>query len=306
VREAQVQDPSATDPTDFTQESAAAVTASASSPTHWHASAWSVFGTLAAAAAIVIVTYVSWWRPRHFQTTVATEVGHYQTVSLPDGSAVELNTNTHVAITFSVADRRVNLGKGEAHFTVAKNPARPFIVEANGVAVRAVGTAFDVRLRPDAVEVLVTEGKVRVDDAAKGGSLLPVTFNPGLSGDVAAASAAGETERVLSAGQRVVITAPSAAASAVVATVAPEEMQRELAWQNRRLEFVSASLADIVADFNRYNRQQLVIADPQLAQKRFGGSFQANDPERFVRMLQENFPVTVEQRPGETILRLAP
>ncbi|MGH7946752.1 MAG: FecR family protein [Opitutaceae bacterium] len=267
-------------------------------------------GTTLAAAAALAISYVGWRRPNHFTETAATEIGRLQKMPLPDGSWVELNTDSAVSVAYSPGERRIRLERGEAHFTVAKNPARPFIVMANGVAVRAVGTAFNVRLRAAAIEVLVTEGKVRVDDAAKGDSLLPISGRepPGAGGT--GSSGVREVERVLSAGHRVVIaSAPAVVAGqerAVVAAVATDEMQRELAWQEQRLEFVSASLADIAAEFNRYNRQKLVMGDERLAAKRFGGAFQANDPERFVRMLRENFPVLVEVREGETILRLAP
>lgn len=119
-------------------------------------------------------------------------------------------------------------------------------------------------------------------------------------------------ERVLSAGQRVVVTvseSPSAAAApttGVIVPLAADELQRQLAWQERRLEFVLAPLAEIAAEFNRYNRHKIVIADDRLAARRFGGSFLANDPARFVRMLQDNFSVLAEKRESETVLRLAP
>src|SRR5260370_1274200 len=76
---------------------------------------------------------------------------------------------------FRLGDRRggVRLTRGEAHLAVAKDSSRPFIVTAGGVSVRAVGTAFNVRRVEQRVEVFVTEGKVRIDSAAKGESLLP-------------------------------------------------------------------------------------------------------------------------------------
>src|SRR5690606_20213445 len=85
-------------------------------------------------------------------------------VHLPDGSRVEIHPGGEIAERFTPGERRVSLLRGEAYFTVAKNPDRPFVVEANGVAVHAVGTAFNVRLPTDeaAVEVLVTEGIVHV------------------------------------------------------------------------------------------------------------------------------------------------
>ncbi|MDB6095568.1 MAG: anti-FecI sigma factor, FecR [Verrucomicrobia bacterium] len=247
-----------------------------------------------AAAAAITLGYVNWWRPMHFTEAAATEIGHLRTMKLPDGSFIQLNTDTVVKVAYSPSERRIKLDQGEAHFTVAKNPDRPFIVEANGVAVRAVGTAFNIRLRQgSAVEVLVTEGKVQVNDLAQGGSLLPKS--PTLE------------VPVLSAGERVTVTAhvvPENTAPAVVA-VPKDEVTRELAWESKQLRFQLAPLSEIVAEFNRYNRHKLVIDDPVLAAKTYGGAFQADDPERFVRMLNENFQIEAVERGNETVLRLA-
>lgn len=253
-------------------------------------------GTLAAAAAVV--AGLAWWPATApatpaFSTFASTEIGAMRRLTLPDGSVVRLNTDTAVAVLFTATERRVKLVRGEADFQVAKNPAYPFIVSAGRVAVRAVGTAFDVRMRPAAVEVLVTEGKVRVDDAAKGKSLL-------------AAPATGDTP-LLVAGQRAVIAVETTpAVAATVAAVAPTEIGQALAWEERRLEFVATPLGDIVAEFNRYNLHKLVITDPRLAARRFGGTFPASDYEELVRLLEADFGAVAERGENETKLRLAP
>lgn len=276
--------------------------------------AW-VATTLATAAALAW-GYIGWWRPTHFTETARTEIGHVRMLALPDGSSVELNTDSVVSVSYSRGERRLHLERGEAHFIVAKDVTRPFVVMANGVAVRAVGTAFNVRLRPEAIEVVVAEGRVRVDDGQTGGSLLPeprmVRDAIRESSPAPQAAVQADGERVLRAGQRVVVTvseSPSAAAApttGVIVPLAADELRRQLAWQERRLEFVLAPLAEIAAEFNRYNRHKIVIADDRLAARRFGGSFLANDPARFVRMLQDNFSVLAEKRESETVLRLAP
>jgi transmembrane sensor len=256
--------------------------------------AW--MATSLAAAAALALAFASWSHSRAsspFYTTVAvTEVGGMQKLILPDGSVVQLNTDTAVSVRFTAAERRVELQRGEAHFQVAKNPACPFIVSASGVAVRAVGTAFNVRMRPTAVDVLVTEGKVRVDDAAKGNSLL---------------SANRGGEPLLVAGQRTSVSLRATVATAApvkIVPVASAEIGQALAWQSRRLEFVATPLVEIVAEFNRYNRHKLVIPDDRLAAQRFGGTFPANDFEEFVRVLESDFGVVVERGEHETKLRL--
>lgn len=260
---------------------------------------------LAAAAALVVVFF----NARHsadrpnaapdFTMAAATEIGGLRTMTLADGSLVRLNTDTAVDVQYFAAERRVKLSRGEAHFTVAKNPDRPFIVSATGVVVRAVGTAFDVRLRPEAVEVLVTEGKVRITDSAKGESLL--TRIPAGSG-----RDAHRTEPVvLVAGQKAVIPLlRSAPVAAVPVAVEPAEVERNMAWQDQRLEFSTVPLAEMVAEFNRYNRHKLVVADPRLAEQCFGGIFRADGYETLVHLLETNHGVVVERREGETILKL--
>jgi transmembrane sensor len=224
----------------------------------------------------------------------STEVGVMRTLPLADGSVVQLNTDSAISVRFTATERRVELVRGEAHFQVTKNPARPFIVSAGTVAVRAVGTAFDVRMRPEAVEVLVTEGKVRVDDTAKGQSLLPTP-------------AAGETP-LLIAGERAFIPVgtPVKLIPATVTAVAASEIGQRLAWQARRLEFVATPLSEMVTEFNRYTQHKLVIADARLAQRRFGGTFSAGDNEELVRLLEAEFGVIAEREANETKLRLAP
>ena len=216
------------------------------------------------------------------------------TLRLDDGSEVELRPGSEVAPQFTVAERRVRLVRGEAHFTVAKNPARPFVVEAGGVAVRAVGTAFNVRLDPaaSAVAVLVTEGTVRVGEpAAVRGAALPSSL----------------LAAVLTAGQRTVVaetpSASTAAATPVVETLAPAEIDRELAWQAGRLVFDATPLAEVIARFARHGGPRLVLADPALAALPISGRFRAANAEGFLELLESGFGVAVERRAGEFVLR---
>jgi transmembrane sensor len=250
------------------------------------------------AAAVLAFMWVNWSRPApaapDYSLAASTDIGESRRLMLPDGSSVQLNTESAVVVRLTGTERRVQLVRGEANFQVAKNPVRPFIVSAGAVAVRAVGTAFDVRLQPEAVEVLVTEGRVRVNNAADGASLLTTP-------------AAISDEPLLVAGQRAVVsTAATTAASATVVTLDPAEIGQATSWQSGRLEFVATPLASIVDEFNRYNRHKLVIADPRLAARRFGGTFAVGDHEELVRLLEANFGVMAERGATATRLRLAP
>lgn len=257
--------------------------------------------TLAAAAAVAL--FVGWGQHRAARSnlastrTAAAAPGMVHRLNLPDGSVVRLNSDSAVVTHYSERERRVTLERGEASFTVAKDSSRPFVVTTAGVSVRAVGTTFHVSMRAAEVEVLVTEGKVKVNDASKGASLL------------AARPAEIETvpPDILTAGTKVVIAVPRAeplVAAAPVAVTAPE-IARALAWQERRIEFNATPLGEIAREFNRYNQHQLVIADAELARLGFGGSFRVDDPDTFVRLIETRSDVVVERRPYETIVRTA-
>lgn len=251
---------------------------------------WLAWGAVAAAALFLLVVYHP-GVPRH---TAETAVGAFQKLDLPDGSVVQLNTDSAINTAFSSGERRVTIVRGEVFFTVAKDPTRPFIVTSGAVAVRAVGTAFNVRQREASVEVLVTEGRVRIDDVREGRSLLP-------------ASPESTEPPLLTAGECAVVTVPpsSGAASPLTATVvkiAAPLAQRVLAWQERRLEFDAVPLAEVVGEFNRYNRQQLVIGDAALAAKRFSGTFRADSYESLVRLLETDFGVVASRSETEIVL----
>ncbi len=280
--------------------------------------AWAVVGSLAAAAALILAFTTLDFSTRSavpISQSAATPVGGFEKIDLPDGSILRLNTASAVEVAYSTTERRVHLTQGEANFVVAKDKSRPFIVRVGQVDVRAVGTVFNVRRNSEAVEVLVTEGKVRVNDTTSGRSLLALPKpegggeTPGSSptGLPANGSASGEAP-LLVAGQRLTLstaTRPAVAVASVV-PVAPHEAARALAWQSRQVKFSLEPLENVVAELNRYNRHRLVIGDARLGSQRFGGKFPADDIESFVDLLERNFGVVAERRENETVLRLRP
>ncbi len=212
-------------------------------------------------------------------------------LALPDGSRIELRDGSKVVVQYSETERRVQLTGGEAHFMVWKDASRPFVVVAGGVQVHAVGTAFAVRLEASSVEVLVTEGRVKVDSVAEPAGSSPDKEIP-----------------MLAAGERATVLRGASPASAPIApavlAVTPEEIKRELAWQAPRLQFDETPLADAVAEFNRLNREQLVFADSKLGALRIGGTFRPDNVEGFVRLLATTHQLVTERDgAGRTILR---
>jgi transmembrane sensor len=245
---------------------------------------------MAAAAALAVVFF--WQAPRPGPATPPPTVAETAPAAnttrlLEDGSVVELNRGAELTVLFTPGERRVKLERGEAHFAVTKNAERPFIVTAHGVDVRAVGTAFNVRLDTASVEVLVTEGKVRLADSA-----------------VAAVPAApAPVENVLipllEARQRAVVSISSRHHAAQVATLTLGEIDRVLAWQHRMLDFSSRPLAEIVGEFNRRNVRQIIVTDGALAAETFSGVFRSDNIDSFLSFLEKGCGATVERR-GDT------
>jgi transmembrane sensor len=252
-------------------------------------------GPLAAAAAVAlsIATY-------HFGTLSAPQPLGPGTRVLADGTVVELNGAAVIVSDYTASERRVRLERGEAHFTVKKDAARPFIVTAAGVSVRAVGTAFNVRLAGASVEVLVTEGQVRLQPP-----LAPTPpAGPGSSGPAppATPSSTPQPERMLAARQRAVIATAPSSTPPEVATLTPGEISRVLAWQHRILDFTATPLGDIVAAYNRRNATQLVLADPELAALRVSASLRSDNVHGFVKLLETGFGVRAERHGDSEIL----
>ncbi len=241
-----------------------------------------------AAAALIALGAVWWVRPEPGATPArsihyVTTTGGYQRGVLPDGSVVELNANTELHVDYGAAERTVQMIRGEAHFSVAANPHKPFVVEARGLKVRALGTAFNVRLTQTEIEVLVTEGKVEVRQESQ-----PVA-------------------PPLLAGERLVWSEKPADTKPVpeVGPVASEVMREALAWQRLRLVFTDTPLAEVIEQFNRHNQVQLQLADPVLATLPIGGSFRPENVEAFVRLLVSDGSIVIE-RPHAQLIVLHP
>lgn len=247
-----------------------------------------------AAAAALVVGLLLWphYRPASPPRTATAHLRVNERQALPDGSIIELKDGTDFAIVYSEHERRIRLTGGEAHFTVAKNPLRPFIVEAHGVEVRAVGTVFNVRLDSHSVDVLVTEGKVHVKDtqAPPADTTSPARADDGLylvSGQMTALA----LER----------TTPPA-----VASLSPAEVSRALEWQTPRLQFYETPLAEAVAEFNRHNQRRILISDTSLNDLPIGGTFRVDNAEGFVRLLELTLDLRSEPAAdGSFVLRRA-
>ena len=212
----------------------------------------------------------------------ATPVGGLASVPMADGSQVTLNTDSQIRIALSDHERRVELGHGEAFFEVSKDATRPFIVRAGNQRVIAVGTKFSVRREGNTVQIVVTEGKVRVEDRAP---------SHGYRAD-------GSADVFLTPGS----IARADDSGVLVQRKTLPEAEQQLSWRSGVLMFRDQSLGEAVAEFNRYNVRKLVIREPKVAAFRIEGNFRATNVEAFVRLLESGFPVRVETQADQIVL----
>jgi transmembrane sensor len=244
------------------------------------------------AAALVLAGALWWLQASRVggAQRFATAAQHQEQIALNDGSVVNLNASSEVNVRLTASERRLTLAAGEAHFTVAHDATRPFVVTAAGVSVRAVGTAFNVRVGDSGVEVLVTEGKVEV------------------TRDAGAVAAPLPAERPhLVAGERVAVTRAASDAPARIERVSAETLRDSSRWHSAVITFYDLPLRTVVAQFNRRNARQLVLADAEIGARKIGGTFAADQVEAFVRLLEQDGDVVAERRgAGEIVLRRAP
>jgi transmembrane sensor len=280
--------------------------------------------------ALAITSVLVWQEERH--PLYATDVGERRSITLIDGSTVDLNARSKLRIEFTKAERRVELLEGQALFQVAKNKARPFIVQSGDATVRAVGTEFDVYRKDSGTTVTVLEGKVAVYSTAHELTTEPVDTRAPLgepsnagsphalpsasttdsasrsnsadaSGSAAHASVAlpglsdpsGSAAIYLSAGEQVTVT------PGTIATPQHADAAAVDAWVQRKLIFHGTKLSEVVEEFNRYNRTPLVIQDPTLRDMEISGVYSSKDPTSLLSFLRDQGIVT-QERGGEVRL----
>ena len=218
--------------------------------------------------------------------TFQTVIGEQRSFSLQDGSVVFLNTHSKVRVAWLSNERHIELVRGEARFKVAKDPARPFIVATSTAAVRAIGTLFNVRAEPLSTQVAVLEGQVDVTQTP------PHRIGSPDPAEQPASAAAHPLSSIrLGAGERAAVT------SVGIEPDAGPSIEAVSAWTDRHLVFRDQQLSSVIAEFNRYRTQPLVLDDPQLAALKIGGVFDLSDPDSLIAYLGAYETVQVDRRP---------
>jgi transmembrane sensor len=234
-----------------------------------------MFRAAAAFAVIAVVGIVARYyfvepAPRLYTTAV----GERKTLTLGDGSLIELNTDTRLRIASGDA-RKVWLERGEAFFQIKHDEAHPFFVLAGEHRVVDLGTKFLIRQDAARTEVALMEGSARFESTAannKSAILKP--------GDIAYATA-----------------------DAMSVTKAPERtLANALGWRHGVIIFDRTTLAEAASEMNRYNTKQIVILDPAAARLTIHGRFPSNDTNAIVNVAQDVFALRVQNRGNEILI----
>lgn len=231
--------------------------------------AWAASLTVLVAGGAVLVALLIWEPPGQYTTAV----GSHRTVVLPDGSRIELNTDTRIRAFFEEGTRQVQLVRGEAYFDVRPDAQRPFIVHVDGQRIVVLGTRFAVRRDLQSMRVVVTHGKVRIDPLS--------------------ASSGGKSPQpvIATRGDSVVV----AQSSALLTSLPDARLDSELAWRSGFVMFDDVPLSQVAAEFNRYNRRKLMVTDGATADIRISGSFESSNLDAFIRLLQQVHDLRVEE-----------
>jgi transmembrane sensor len=229
-------------------------------------------GATLAAAAVVAATLWIFGLPQTYET----RVGEQRLVVLGDGSRVRLNTNSRLIVRFRRDERRVELARGEAFFEAAHNAARPFVVEADGARVRAIGTKFDVRRYEGMVRVTLLEGSVRV------------------------AQTRGLAAATLAPNQELTVTLRGISKPQVT------DADESAGWTSGRLTFRGMALQDAITEMNRYAPHKIELSGPEaLARQPISGVFDAGDTGSFVSAVALEFDLQSAADP-EGAIHLSP
>jgi transmembrane sensor len=229
----------------------------------------------AAALFVLVLGALTWFVTDRWlnSSVIRTDIGEQRSVTLADGSVVDINTNSELRVDLSGTERRLRLLKGEARFKVARDPQRPFIVRTSQATIRALGTIFNVRAEPEQTAVAVLEGHVEVHEIS-----------------VPQAAAGVVTHLELRAGEQAAVSP----AGRILPNAGPP-IERVTEWMSRRLVFREEPLAVVVAEFNRYHRKPIRIEDPSLAGLRISGTFDSSDLDSLLEYFQRFEHVQVEQ-----------
>lgn len=234
----------------------------------------SQFGLALASVAILAIVIIGLQPEKISVQEFATATGEVKNITLADGSEITLGAKSQLKAWATDKERRIILVSGQAFFKVAKNPQRPFWVDAGETKVRVVGTQFDVRKGSDRTRVAVLEGIVNVSIVNASGTNKSTNTSP----------------VVLTAGQQV--TRLNAGSFEAVNAISVSELE---SWRNGRLIYLRASLADVVADANRYFKGSISLGSKNLADLKVTAAVSTDQMDALTDMLASSLPVVLQR-----------
>ena len=245
------------------------------------------FAWAAAAACIVAIAFVGFWLHTRAEL-YSTGVEERRTLTLDDGSVVTLDARSRIRVKYRENGRLITLQEGQARFDVAKDPRRPFLVEAGNETIVALGTKFNVELLARNVLVTMIEGQVAVTDRNA------TSFPPG---NGAVRGQGGETHSVveLTAGEALHVRQDGKATR-----LAEVDLARVTAWQDGKMFFDNEPLSTAAERVNRYAREQIQV-DPSAVDVSISGVFNTGDSNAFIEAVTAYFPVEAERAEGSTV-----
>jgi len=291
---------------------------------------------LAFAASLLLAALGTGYWYAYVLNIYSTGIGEQRTLTLSDGSTIELNSGTKIRVAYKDRERHIDLLNGQALFHVTHNLTRPFIVHTQTTNIRAVGTRFDVYQKATGTTVTVVEGRVAVLPNAQLGSPErhesslsarqetdrarygkgenrgepsgtralreqnrrgPSTARPGQASAAGQDDPTTDPEMFLAAGEQATVDNHG-----TVARTAEPNITAATAWTQQQLVVKGTSLRDLAEEFNRYNRRHLVISDPQLADLKITGIFSSTDPAPLIRFLEARPDIAVTQTSAEILV----
>jgi transmembrane sensor len=248
---------------------------------------------VAIAATLLIALTLSTFYVYYQRGIYATTIGEQRSLTLADGSTVELNAQTQIRVRYSENERHIDLLKGQALFHVARNKTRPFIVDTGETQVRAVGTQFDVYRKSSGTIVTVIEGRVAVVPETPTN---PPHSNAQLTTPAPIFLAAGEQLKVPT------VTTAKVGVQSQAPVVKHADIQAATAWTQKRLVFEDTPLSEVAEEFNRYSTRPLVITDPTLQRMGVTGHYSSADPTALIAFLNAQPNILVAETETEIVI----
>jgi len=213
-------------------------------------------------------------------------------MTLADNSIIHYNDGAEFEVDYSASERRIILKSGEAYFGVEKDPNRPFVVEAEGLELIAVGTAFNVRLGEETMEVFIEEGIVEMSGPDLSGTWSDPAENTAIS------------SRHLNQFTKTVVFLERQEQSPTLDSISESDLKKELSWQHRMLVFDGDTLMEVISEFNRLNNSQFILEDSSLEDFQISGTINSNNVMGLCRLLEVSFGISNQLLDSERILLL--